>query len=137
LLYLLTYSLVCECLKARGCDVCLRLSARGLTYNNNSGQLSIEYLRPDSKSQFSKRSYPTIDQLRQHVAAQVARETNLPIDPTCSNQCPYPKPDPSPDFTGALVYVYNDIAKVTTSRLIHSIHSVSIEPTVNSELMNK
>ena len=52
-----------------------RLTARGLSYNNNSGQLSIEYLRPDPTSQFSKRSYPTVRQLRQHVALQVDRQT--------------------------------------------------------------
>jgi len=88
-----------------------RLSARGLTYNNNSGQLSIEYLRPDPTSQFSKRIYPTERQLRQHVATQVRRETS-PAPPGCTTHCPNPKPDPIPTFTGGVSYVYHDVAKV-------------------------
>ena len=93
-------------------DVHYRLSARGLTYNNNSGQLSIEYLRPDPTSQFSKRIYPTERQLRQHVATQVRRETS-PAPPGCTTHCPNPKPDPIPTFTGGVSYVYHDVAKVT------------------------
>jgi len=93
-----------------------RLSARGLTYNNNSGQLSIEYLRPDPTSQFSKRLYPTVSQLRQHVASQVRLETTRPSHDHCQARvalgCPYPKPDHIPGFIGSLTYVYNDIAKV-------------------------
>ena len=96
-----------------------RLSVRGLTYNNNAGQLAIEYLRPDATSQFSKRTYPTVGQLRQHVASQVHRETTLP-SPDCEaapvtarrRHCPNPKPDHIPTFTGAVSYVYNDVAKV-------------------------
>jgi len=95
-------------------DVGNRLSARGLTYNNNAGQLSIEYLRPDPTSQFSKRSYPSVRQLRQHVASQVHRETTPTpgCEWTISPHCPNPKPDVIPTFTGGVTYVYNDVAKV-------------------------
>jgi len=93
-----------------------RLTARGLTYNNNSGQLSIEYLRPDPTSQFSKRVYPSVRQLRQHVASQVRRETGPLYDCeaplTAADDCPYHKPDPIPSFTGSLSYVFHDVAKV-------------------------
>ena len=102
-----------------------RLSVRGLTYNNNAGQLAIEYLRPDATSQFSKRTYPTVGQLRQHVASQVHRETTLP-SPDCEalvtarrRHCPNPKPDRIPTFTGAVSYVYNDVAKVLFVMISH------------------
>ena len=98
------------------CRVGDRLSARGLTYNNNSGQLSIEYLRPDPTSQFSKRVYTRVRQLRQHVASQVRRETGplygCQARLAAAAHCPYPKPDPLPNFTGSLSYVFHDVAKV-------------------------
>ena len=72
------------------------MSLRGLTYNNNSGQLSIEYLRPDPKSQFSKRDYPTVRQLRHHVAGQVRREAAAQ----------------GRDLLPSIHYVYNDVCKV-------------------------
>ena len=88
----------------------VRLSVRGLTYNNNSGQLSMEYLRPDPTSQFSKRDYPTDRQLRQHIASEVHRETSPILG--CTTHCPNPKPEPLPDFIGSVNYVYDIVAKV-------------------------
>jgi len=122
-----------ESISDSGCEhiVQHRLTVRGLTYNNNSGQLSIEYLRPDPTSQFSKRVYPTVRQLRQHVASQVRRETG----PLCGSparltaaaaaECPYPKPDPIPDFTGSLNYVFHDVAKVCVCALL-LLHGVFV-----------
>ena len=112
------------------------MSARGLTYNNNSGQLSIEYLRPDPTSQFSKRVYPSVRQLRQHVASQVRRETGslygcqARLAAAAAAHCPYPKPDPLPNFTGSLSYVFHDVAKVGSLHahavLLKHIHFASV-----------
>jgi len=110
-----------------------RLTARGLTYNNNSGQLSIEYLRPDPTGQFSKRalqpSSAASSHLRRVVAQQVRRETDRRLRQDCSSArhvttaadqsraayCPNPKPSQLPDFTGSVDYVYNDVAKVSNA----------------------
>jgi len=103
-----------------------RLTARGLTYNNNSGQLSIEYLRPDPTSQFSKRSYPTVRQLRQHVASLVHLETTA-TSPGCEGvirpNCRRPKPDNIPTFTGSVNYAYNDVAKVILETFVNPLRT--------------
>ena len=95
-------------------------------YNNNSGQLSIECLRPDPTLQFSKRSYPTVRQLRQHVASQVQLETSPShcCDGVIAPRCPYPKPDDIPTFVSSLDYVYNDVAKVRLT--LHSLLSCEV-----------